>query len=436
MQSLPFDPVLLVYAAIACAAVALYHASTSREAKRSAVTLAKARAEGTDEPVSLHPVINESKCIGCGACVKACPEGDILGVMRGKAHLVDPSSCIGHGACASNCPTGAITLVFGSERRGVEIPAVGPDFQTNVPGLFIAGELGGMGLIRNAVEQGRQAIESMLRLPRAQGRMLDVVIVGAGPAGISATLRAKQARLKFETIEQDSLGGTIAHYPRGKVVMTSPATLPIVGRMKLGETSKESLMAFWRRIEKEQDLEISFNERVDAIDRVTGGFHVVTSRRKLEARNVLLAIGRRGTPRKLGVAGEELPKVVYQLVDPEQYRGRKVLVAGGGDSAIEAALSLAEQPGTHVILCHRGSGFPNARQANRARLEEAQRNGLVEVLLETQVQSIAPEHITLATAGTARDLRNDHVIVCAGGILPTQFLKKIGISVETKYGTQ
>lgn len=436
MQSLPFDPVLLVYAAIACAAVALYHASTSREAKRSAVTLAKARAEGTDEPVSLHPVINESKCIGCGACVKACPEGDILGVMRGKAHLVDPSSCIGHGACASNCPTGAITLVFGSERRGVEIPAVGPDFQTNVPGLFIAGELGGMGLIRNAVEQGRQAIESMLRLPRAQGRMLDVVIVGAGPAGISATLRAKQARLKFETIEQDTLGGTIAHYPRGKVVMTSPATLPIVGRMKLGETSKESLMAFWRRIEKEQDLEISFNERVDAIDRVTGGFHVVTSRRKLEARNVLLAIGRRGTPRKLGVAGEELLKVVYQLVDPEQYRGRKVLVAGGGDSAIEAALSLAEQPGTHVILCHRGSGFPNARQANRARLEEAQRNGLVEVLLETQVQSIAPEHITLATAGTARVLRNDHVIVCAGGILPTQFLKKIGISVETKYGTQ
>ena len=435
MTPLPFDPVLLVYAAVACAAVALYHTSSARETRRSETALARARADGTDEPASLHPVVDESKCIGCGACVKACPEGDILGVMRGKAHLVDPSSCIGHGACAINCPTGAISLVFGSERRGVEIPAVGPDFQTNVPGLFIAGELGGMGLIRNAVEQGRQAIDSILKLPRAQGSMMDVVIVGAGPAGISATLRAKQAKLKFETIEQDTLGGTIAHYPRGKVVMTSPATLPIIGRMKLGETSKEALMAFWKRVESEQKLAISFNERVDTVDRVTGGFRLKTSRRTIEAKHVLLAIGRRGTPRKLGVSGEDLPKVVYQLVDPEQYAGRTVLVAGGGDSALEAALSLAAQPGTTVTLCHRGSGFPNARQANRARLETAQRANQLEVLLDAQLQEIAPDHVTIAMAGTTRSIENQHVIVCAGGILPTQFLKNSGILVETKYGT-
>ena len=436
MAQLPFDPVLLVYAAIACAAIATYLSTTSREARRSERMLARARADGTDEPASLHPVIDESKCIGCGACVRACPEGDILGIKRGKAHLVDPSACIGHGACAANCPTGAIALVFGSERRGVEIPAVGPDFQTNVPGLFIAGELGGMGLIRNAVEQGRQAIESMLRQPRAQGRMLDVVIVGAGPAGISATLRAKQARLKFETVEQDTLGGTIAHYPRGKVVMTSPATLPIVGRMKLGETSKESLMAFWKRVEKDQNLSISFNERVNAVERVSGGFRVVTSRRTLESRNVLLAIGRRGTPRKLGVEGEDLPKVVYQLIDPEQYRGHDVLVAGGGDSAIEAALSIAAQPKTRVTLCHRSGGFPNARLANRTRLEEAQRAGRVDVMLDTQVRAITTDRAVVTTPNGTRELSNDYVIVCAGGILPTQFLKDTGITVETKYGTQ
>ncbi|MEQ1754393.1 MAG: NAD(P)-binding domain-containing protein [Micropepsaceae bacterium] len=429
------DPVLFFYAFLAAMAAAIYSARRKKEQVRSERQLSHARANGTHEPISLHPVINISACIGCGACVRACPEGEILGVVRGKAHLVEPSSCIGHGACASACPTNAISLVFGTERRGIDIPSVGPDFQTNVPGLFIAGELGGMGLIRNAIEQGRQAMDSIVKLRANSSAVLDTVIVGAGPAGISATLRAKQAKLRSVTIEQDSLGGTVSHYPRGKIVMTAPATLPIVGKMKLGETSKESLLQFWQKIEREQQLTISYNERVESIQRVSGGFQVKTSRRELKSRTVLLAIGRRGTPRKLDVPGEELPKVVYKLVDPEQYKGRHVIVAGGGDSALEAALSLSVQPGTSVTLVHRGNGFPNSRAANRERLTEAERSRRLSVMTEAKLHEITPSTVRLYQGDREFMVQNDDVIVCAGGILPSQFLKEIGIAVETKYGT-
>jgi thioredoxin reductase/NAD-dependent dihydropyrimidine dehydrogenase PreA subunit len=430
-----FDPVLLFYAFVAVAAAAIYSMRKDRETERSERQLAKAREAGMDEPATLHPVINESACIGCGACVKACPEGDILGVMRGKARLVEPSSCIGHGACASACPTNAIQLVFGTERRGIDIPFVDPNFQTNVPGLYIAGELGGMGLIRNAVEQGRQAMEEIARHRTGSSAVLDTVIVGAGPAGIAATLKARQARLRFETIEQDSLGGTAAHYPRGKIVMTAPANLPLVGKMKLGETSKEALIAFWQKVERDQQLRISYNERVDAIQRVSGGFEITTSRRRLKSRTVLLAIGRRGTPRKLDVPGEELTKVVYRLVDPVQYRNRHVLVVGGGDSALEAALSLSGEPGTRVTLSHRGPAFSGAKAQNRARVEEAAGAGRLQLLMETNVREITPGSVRLQRGDQMYELQNDDVIVCAGGVLPSQFLRQIGIAVETKYGT-
>jgi ferredoxin len=287
---------------------------------------AEAIAASMTEPPSLHPVIDPTKCIGCRSCVAACPEQHahpVLGIIRGKAHLVGPSNCIGHGACHAACPADAIQLVFGTERRGVDIPVVKPDFQTNVPGIFIAGELGGMGLIRNAVEQGRKALESITKLDGlGNPKMLDLVIVGAGPAGIAASLGAMEKKMRFVTIEQDSLGGTVAHFPRGKLVMTRPAILPIVGKMKFTETTKEKLIAYWQGVERQTGLRVNYNERVTSIQRRPDGrgFVVTTSNRKYPARAVLLTIGRRGTPRRLGVPGENLPKVVYRLIDAEQYR--------------------------------------------------------------------------------------------------------------------
>jgi thioredoxin reductase (NADPH) len=428
----------LIYLAPLAISLAWYLARRQRLVRASAAAHRESHEAGLIEPVSLHPIIDHGKCIGCGSCIAACPEmpqHTVLGLINGKAELVSPTVCIGHGACRSACPTDAITLVFGTARRGVELPVVAPWFETNVPGVFIAGELGGMGLIRNAVEQGRQAVEQIVaRRPRGGAGRLDIVIVGAGPAGFSASLAALEKKLAVATVEQESLGGCVFQYPRGKIVMTQPAVLPIVGKVRTTLTTKEQLLEFWLDVQKRTGVAIRCNERVEAIDRDGDGFVVRTSKGELRCASVLLAVGRRGTPRKLGVPGEELSKVVYRLIDPEQYTGRRVLVVGGGDSALEAAASLAEA-GASAALSYRGEAFQRAKQRNRERVDAAVTAGSLRVLLQSEVKSIATERVVLAHAGRAVQLPNDAVIVNAGGILPTEFLKSIGIEVETKWGT-
>ncbi len=390
-------------------------------------------AAGMTEPASLHPLINPDYCIGCGACVTACPEGKILGLVKGKARLLEPTRCIGHGACAASCPVHGIELVFGTEKRGMDIPDVGPDFQTNVPGIYIAGELGGMGLIRNAIEQGRQAMAEIAKRPRG-GHGLDVVIIGAGPSGISASLGALSAGLNAKTIEQDSLGGTVSHFPRGKLVMTAPAELPIFGKMSFRETTKETLLAFWEKVITETGVQISFGERVDAISPKGTGFLVKTTKGEYETRAILLCIGRRGTPRKLGVPGEAQSKVVYRLIDAEQYRGQHVLVVGGGDSALEAATSIAEVEGSIVTISYRSGGFSRAKAKNRDKVAAMQAEGHLRVLLNSNVKRIGATEVEIEQKGEMITVPNEAVIVCAGGILPTGFLKSFGVNVETKHG--
>lgn len=400
----------------------------------NANTLEDSRKAGLTEPASLHPVIDGARCIGCGSCAAACPEGNVLGVISGKAELVNPASCIGHGACKDACPIDAITLVFGTETRGVDIPRVDSGFETDVRGIFIAGELGGMGLIRNAVTQGVQALDSIRKRERLQGDWLDVVIVGAGPAGFSASLGALEHGLRYVTIEQESLGGTVAHYPRGKIIMTAPVKLPLVGKVRFTETSKEHLLKFWQEAEARTGVKINYRERVEKIEPLEHGYLVRTSKGTYRAGAVLLAIGRRGTPRKLGVPGEELPKVVYRLIDPEQYRGQHVLVVGGGDSALEAAASIAGEEGSVVTLSYRSAAFSRAKEKNRRRIEDAERRGTIRILFKSNVSAIHPGSVDLDQEGDSLTVRNDSVIVSAGGILPTAFLKEVGIHVETKYG--
>ena len=430
------DPTYVVYGSLMVLIWGTYMLVTKRSESRAKAIQAAAIEAGLTEPASLHPVIDPATCVGCGTCAKACPEGDVLGLIKGKAYLIEPTHCIGHGACAAACPTGAITLVFGTAQRGVDLPQVGPDFQTNVPGLFVAGELGGMGLIRNAVEQGRQAVDSTVkRSGNGAPDQLDLVIVGAGPAGLSAALAAKAANLRYLVIEQDDLGGTVFKYPRGKVVMTAPAMLPIVGMVKFRETTKETLLNFWRQVERDYQLNVRYRERVDRIEPAGQGFAIHTSRGIERSNSVLLAIGRRGTPRKLGVPGEDLPKVVYQLIDAEQYRGRDVLVVGGGDSALEAAGSIAEEPGTRVMLSYRGEAFSRAKPKNRERVDRMVKQGVMHLMMPSKVTRIAEDCVELETGGQRQTFANDAVIVCAGGVLPTEFLKQAGINVETKYGT-
>jgi len=429
----------LIYIGVALIAIgipAVYIYLSLRKSRMSALTLKKSIESGLGEPVSLHPIIDPDLCIGSGACVKACPEGEILGMIKNRAALIKPSRCIGHGECQYSCPVGAIKLVFGTETRGVEIPYVSGTFETNVPGIYIAGELGGMGLIRNAVTQGREAVQHIAGSleQRHQEKAFDLIIVGCGPAGISASLQAKKEGLSFVSIDQEDLGGTILSYPRQKLVMTQPVEFPLYGKWRLREVQKEQLLEFFTRLFDDVGLKINQSEKVNEIVKEDTSFKVVSPKGEYHAQRVLLTIGRRGSPRKLGVPGEKSDKVFYRLLDPEKLHDVKILVVGGGDAAIESALALAEQPGNVVHLSYRQEAFFRIKEGNRSRIEEAIGNKIVQTLFESQVKKIDPDTVYLEQDGKEIVLPNDFVFVFIGGELPTEFLKKIGIEFSQKRG--
>ncbi len=426
---------LLVYVLPFGLGLLIFGLSRKRASTRAKETWKESEEAGLTEPTSLHPQIDLSLCCGSASCVTACPEHTVIGIINGKAHVVDPTACIGHGACAAACPTQAISLVFGTEKRGVELPVVSPTFETDVPGLFIAGELGGMGLIRNAISQGVQAMDSISKLSgMKRGDRLDVLIVGAGPAGFAASLAAKEKGLRYRTVEQESFGGTVSHFPRGKLVMTAPAKLPIIGKMQFREVQKETLLGFWNEARDKAGLELSYEEQLLGIEKDGDGFIAKTSKGSYKTRAILLAIGRRGTPRKLGVPGEESSKVLYRLADPEQFAGKRVLVVGGGDSALEAAATVAEESDAIVDLTYRGDAFGRAKRKNRTRVDAAIASGRLTVRLSSQIISISKPSVKLKTASGPIELPNDAIIVCAGGVLPTDFLKSLGITTTTKFG--
>jgi thioredoxin reductase (NADPH) len=389
---------------------------------------------GLNEPVSLHPMVDVGACIGTGNCVSVCPEGDVLGFRNGQAFIVSPARCIGHGLCERACPTEAIQLVFGSSKRGVEIPRVKQNFESNVPGLYIIGELGGMGLIRNAFEQGRQCIEGIAREAKGSADALDVLIVGCGPAGLAASLHCLHHGLRFATIEKEDVGGTVRYYPRKKIVMTSTVKVPGYGKLDFREISKEELIDIWEDIIERTQLKVNIGETVTGVARGPGaGFTVTSGKQTYRTRRVVLAIGRRGVPRKLGVPGEELPKVIYSLSEPEAYQKDRILVVGGGDSAVEAALALSDQPGNEVKLSYRGEQFSRIKPDNLRRIEDAVARSRVEVLWKTNVVEITPKTVVYRN-GETRSLPNDVVAVFAGGELPLKFLESCGVQVDRKFG--
>jgi thioredoxin reductase (NADPH) len=389
-------------------------------------------------PASIHPVIDPIRCIGSGACVYACPEKSVLTVVNGRGVLTNPLGCIGHGACASACPVHAIDLVFGTAKRGLELPQIDPDFQTNQPGVYIVGELGGMGLIRNAVSQGRQAADHIVAGERkATGESLDALVVGAGPAGTSATLRLMEAGLRVLLLEREAFGGTITHYPRAKVVMTGVLEFPVYGRVSKRKMSKEQLVELWEDIREKTGLQIAVGELVEKIERGDDGDWLVSSTGGVfKTANVLLALGRRGSPRKLEVPGEEQSKVVYRVIEPEVFQDQHVLVVGGGNAAVESAFALIDGGKcASVTISYRKNGFARCRQPNRQRIEAEVEAGRLTALMGTQVEEIFEDRVTLRDAsGEQLTVQNDAVVVQVGGPAPTALLQDVGIEIVTKYG--
>ncbi len=414
----------------------LYLRKQHKTSQLSEVKIEKAKLDGTFEPVSLHPVIDPYSCIKSGACIEACPEKDIIGIVNGRATLINASQCIGHGACFHACPVEAISLVIGTEKRGVDLPHVNQNFETNVPGIYIAGELGGMGLIKNSVEQGEAAVESMVKSGfKRDAAMYDLIIVGAGPAGISASLTAKKHNLNFLTLEQDSLGGTVFNFPRSKIVMTAPMNLPLHGKVKLFDTSKTELLGLWLPVLQKNNIVIQEHTKVEKIEMQPDGFEVITLKgESFKTKNVLLAIGRRGSPRKLGIPGETLEKVAYKILEPELVVGKRVMVVGGGDSAIEAALSLIDQ--NKVTLSYRSEAFSRLKPKNREKLDAAIQQQKLEVLLKSNLKKIEEDQVMITTEANPEPhpMENDLVLIFAGGELPTQFLEKAGVLITKRFG--
>jgi thioredoxin reductase/Pyruvate/2-oxoacid:ferredoxin oxidoreductase delta subunit len=432
------ENVLIAAVVLACAMLAALHLLRRRRRQRhGAAAMAAAAGRGMHVPLTLHPVINPDICIGSLSCLKSCPEGDILGVVNGAARLIHADHCIGHGRCAAECPVDAIRLVFGSSERGVDLPMVDEFFESSRPGVHIIGELGGMGLIRNAVAQGLQVAERLVEAtPRGDGPATDVVIVGAGPAGLATALRLREAGRSFRVLEQGTLGGTIASYPRQKVVMTESFRVPFVGRLSRTRISKEDLLSTWQRALEKADVAVEEGTKVTGIEGSDGAFRVQTTRGEVEARKVVLATGRRGTPRKLGVRGEDLPKVTYRLMDAEQYDRCNVLVVGGGDAALEAAIQLADESSARVSISYRGPVFAKCREANRTRIAGLVKAGRVQALMSSEINLIAEDEVVFTVAGAPRVLRNDFVIVNIGGELPLEFLAKLRISLEKHFGEE
>jgi len=398
-----------------------------RNQNKSIEKLEEAVRIGSNKPLMQHPIIDLSKCIGCGICTKVCPEGEVLGLVSGKAVLINGSKCVGHEVCQESCPVGGIEVGLGDISSREDIPQLNAELESNLTNVFIIGELGGLALIRNAINQGVRVSKIIAKRMEAQASQKPVVVVGAGPAGLSATLSLQNSGIDVILLDQNKPGGTILQYPRRKLVMVQPVELPGHGTMAKGEYSKEELLAIWDDIFDQKKPNFQSGHQLTGLEQDGRGYRLQTSQGTFETDYVILALGRRGTPRKLNIPGEDKAKVAYQLIDAESYQNQNILVVGGGDSAIEAAVGLGQQKGNKVTLSYRKAAFTRIKTRNEEQLKRAVKAGWVNLETESNLVEIKDQEVSLQKGSTVETLPNDYIFIFAGGVPPFGLMESLGV---------